>query len=439
MPSKLRKLAVGLILTLVLVCLIMPKVIGLFVGNFINDDALAMLPPEMRALLSVQDISYASGWFRSEAELTLEYAPLDAYEGLALPTTLHVQHGPLLVTRDGLTLGLAYADIEPHSDNADLQSLLADIPFALPTTRITLLTSFTGAVQLRVAVDGIDYTTPGAALLLDGLHLSFTARPDLSTHSQLRVNQLQAQAEDSGFNVSLIGLVSEGHTRRHAPALATGDMQLLLEHFSSTSPLPIVLEDLRSDSSLHDDTDATLRFNQHLSIPSIDSELPLSAIELDLDIGDLQLAALQRFSTLAADVQASANANPGVLTPVMTEALGEAALLLLNNPLTLNLALRADAYGGDHAVDLALRWSGLPNLTEIARLDLREALAALMITLDLSLDLEAAARSSLAPSIDPYVQQGYLQLDNGRIILQARLENLTIRLNDQTLTADELL
>jgi uncharacterized protein YdgA (DUF945 family) len=160
---------------------------------------------------------------------------------------------------------------------------------------------------------------------------------------------------------------------------------------------------------------------------------------VNLVIGDLQLAALQRFFALATDVQASANANPGVLTSVMTEALGEAALLLLNNPLTLNLALRANAYEGDHVVDLALRWSGLPDLREIARLDLREALAALMITLDLSLDLEAAARSPLSPSIDSYVQQGYLQLDNGRIILQARLENLTIRLNDQTLTADELL
>ena len=49
--------------------------------------------------------------------------------------------------------------------------------------------------------------------------------------------------------------------------------------------------------------------------------------------------------------------------------------------------------------------------------------------LHLSLDLEAVTRSPFSAMIDPYVQQGYITLDNGRILLDMTMANEQLTIN----------
>jgi 5-formaminoimidazole-4-carboxamide-1-beta-D-ribofuranosyl 5'-monophosphate synthetase len=64
-------------------------------------------------------------------------------------------------------------------------------------------------------------------------------------------------------------------------------------------------------------------------------------------------------------------------------------------------------------------------------MDINEALEALSFDLDISLDLEAVMSSPLAEMVDPYVQQGYVQLDNGRVLIRASLQDSVLTLNDE--------
>lgn len=441
MRSSLVKLVFALGLLLLASFAVAPKLIGNSVREIAIADTLALLPPEARALVSLDENTFDGGWFRSEAQFTLRYLPDISASPITVELRLRIQHGPLLLTRDGLALGLVYAEIEPVFDSAELRAFLAEIPFPLPDTHIDLLTHFNGDVQLRLDVASIDHSAAGEKLLFDGLQLQFTARPDQSAESELRLDLLEAQEPGTSFSFSLRGLQGTSDTTQMNDLLAAGSVQLMIESLSSGSPFPFALQDFQSESGLQSsgsDNDR-LAIYQRLAIANIDSDLPVTAFDWSLDVGEIHPELMRGIYTLFSNAQASATTNPGILTPAIAEALGAAALLLLQNSLTLESALQANVFGGDHNIDLYLDWAGLPALTEIVRLDLYEAIAALTITLDLSLDLEAIMRSPLAEFVDPYVQEGYIQLVNGRIILQGRLENLTIQLNDQTLAVDEFL
>ncbi|MDP6652602.1 MAG: DUF945 family protein, partial [Gammaproteobacteria bacterium] len=94
-------------------------------------------------------------------------------------------------------------------------------------------------------------------------------------------------------------------------------------------------------------------------------------------------------------------------------------------------------YDGEHSVDLQIDWRGLPQLNNIAELDMNESIAALTIDLEMSLDLAAILRSPAADIIDPYVQQGYVVLDNGRILLNAALRDGELMLNGEAVPLDQ--
>ena len=69
---------------------------------------------------------------------------------------------------------------------------------------------------------------------------------------------------------------------------------------------------------------------------------------------------------------------------------------------------------------------------------MRTAIDALTVKLDLSLDLAAIMRSPAAEMVDPYVQQQYIRIDNGRILLNGSVEDGELVLNGELIPLDQL-
>ena len=120
-----------------------------------------------------------------------------------------------------------------------------------------------------------------------------------------------------------------------------------------------------------------------------------------------------------------------------TELGQELYLLVLQNPLEFNNKIEANSYDGDHTAELRARWTGLSALNTAAELDINAAIAALNMTLEVSLDLESILRSPLAGVVDPYVQQGYLTIANGRVLIEASLQDSVLRVNGDELPLDQ--
>ena len=112
-------------------------------------------------------------------------------------------------------------------------------------------------------------------------------------------------------------------------------------------------------------------------------------------------------------------------------------LLLIQNSLVLNNILQANVYGGDHSVDLNIDWEGIPDRADLNDPQLEEIAAALAIQLKISLDQQAIMKSQFAALVEPYVKQGYLLVENGRILFSASLQNGALTVNGEETPLDQ--
>jgi uncharacterized protein YdgA (DUF945 family) len=176
---------------------------------------------------------------------------------------------------------------------------------------------------------------------------------------------------------------------------------------------------------------------QRLRIDSIESEFPLASLDWTSEVNEISTELIRSYYQLLADLQQQVNASQGTVKTQVTELGQQLAVIAIQNSLVFNNLIQANAYDGEHSVDLRIDWRGLPQLDDFAQLDINEAIAALTIDLELSLDLAAILRSPAADIIDPYVQQGYIVIDNGRILLSAALRDGELVLNGEAVPLDQ--
>jgi uncharacterized protein YdgA (DUF945 family) len=72
-------------------------------------------------------------------------------------------------------------------------------------------------------------------------------------------------------------------------------------------------------------------------------------------------------------------------------------------------------------------------------IEMSEVIAALEVEINVSLDMEAINRSPAAGMVDPYIQQGYISIDSGRLLLYISLANSELTINGEVTPLDQFL
>jgi len=201
----------------------------------------------------------------------------------------------------------------------------------------------------------------------------------------------------------------------------------------SSSPYPLRIANFSSNTSLSNlgGSNEQLSFEQSIVIKEISSNFPLNSFSWQIGLEELDAQALSLYYALLYELQVEMEKDEGSTSPAISRISQELLLITVKNALAFNNTLEANAYGGDHRANINIHWNGMPALNDVARMDINEALEALSFDLDISLDLEAVMSSPLAEMVDPYVQQGYVQLDNGRVLIRASLQDSVLTLNDE--------
>jgi uncharacterized protein YdgA (DUF945 family) len=109
----------------------------------------------------------------------------------------------------------------------------------------------------------------------------------------------------------------------------------------------------------------------------------------------------------------------------------------VNNPLIINNLITANAYDGAHRAELKLHWDGLPKLDNIAKLNLHEAIAALNMSFDISLDFDSIMRSPAADQVKSFVKKGFIVIENDKVLVNATLNNSQLLLNGEDIPLDQ--
>ena len=438
MKSLAVKVLLAVAVLILLALTLMPKVIGAGIERATIDSILTLIPPETKSQFEIRRNEFSDGWFSSSTTIEFIYTPIDT-DAIALTMDFDIDHGPLLQTDDGLSIGLAYAVIQPSIRNDLFGIAIAELSFPLPDITLNLLARFDQSMWVNMNVSALNFSDAAGEFNFSGLDANVDVASDQSAYFSIQMGELSAteNAENSNFLIS--GMTVTSSTAQMNDILAESRATLTIPVVSSTLPLPFSVLDLGIDYGLRASStkDNFSELYQTIHVANIESEIPVSSFSWLTEVKQVNNDLLHDYYRLLSELQNEINAGAETAPADFTELVQELYLLAIQNPLEFNNQIEANSYNGDHSAELRALWTGLSALNTAEELDINTAIAALNMTLDISLDLESILRSPLAGVIEPYVQQGYLTIANGRILIEADLQDSILRVNGDELPLDK--
>lgn len=433
-------LVVAVLIALALV--IVPKVIGASIERATIDNLIALIPPEAESQFEIRRNAFSDGWFRSSTTIELIYTPIGT-DAIALALDFDIDHGPLLQTKDGLRFGLAYAVIDPSIRNDLFDIAIAETAFPLPDVTLTLLARFDQSSWLNMNVSAVNFSDAQGELNFAGLDANIDVAADQSAYFSVQMGELSATENAANSNVLVTGMTLTSSTTQMNDILAESRAALSIPSVSSTLPLPFSVTGISIDYGLQ--ASATEKnfseIYQTIRVANIESEVPVRSFSWISEVKQLNNELLRDYYRLLSELQneisMDVDTDTDAVSAEFTALAQKLYLLVLQNPLELNNRIEANSYDGDHTADLRANWAGQSTLSNAAELDMDAAISALHMTLEISLDLEAIMRSPLAGLVDPYAQQGYLTVANGRVLIEASLQDSVLRVNGDELPLDQ--
>lgn len=436
MASHGRRSLLAVTLIIVAIILLAPKVIGIGIREATIQNLVALVPPEADSRLVIEEGGFASGWFGSSATVNANYTVVGT-ELVSMVFDFKIQHGPLLLTEQGPKLGVAYAQITPlFEDSSPLLEEASNLQ--LPDILIEMLVTFDQSLALDMTIAPAQYKDSDIELEFAGLSAGLLARADQSAELYAYIGTLSLTEVKNNQNLSIGDISIRSDSSRLNDILAPSTATFTVSNISSTAPMAIDIADITVSANLSESVNpAAVRLNESIAAENISTDIPLTSFAWELELDQVQRQLVSNYYELLYDLQSQANTDPDAAAARINEISQELSLLVINNPLTINNRIETVAYGGSHSGELLINWNGLPQLSNIARLNINEAIAALEVTADLSMDLEAISRSPGADYIDAYLQQGFIIIDNGRMLLHAELAGSRLTLNGEDIPLDQ--
>lgn len=431
----------GVITTVVVAAAAAPKIIGTGVRDATMNSMMELLPAESRSQIQITETRFDSGWFSSEGELDVRYIALADQENLAVRLLFDISHGPILFTPDGLRLGLAYAEIIPSFNSPELTQAITELSIELPEVRIDMLAELDQTLRLTLNMEPFNYNDATGQVSFSGMNGSVVANPDLSAELRFNMGELRAAQPATQMEFFIAGLDLETTTQQMNELLAPSMAMLVIPAISSGAPFPFNVSDISADSRVQPSTAGPeqIDIRQSFRIASIESEIPVAAVNWTMNLNEVHGDLIRSYYGMITEIQSTISNNPATASNPLEEYAKEMVTIAVQNSLVFNTLVSANAFNGDHNIELRIDWRGMPGVTDLDSIEAMQILEVFSIDLTISLDEAAIMRSPLADMVDPYVQQGYLRIDGGRILMDASLNDAVLTVNGETVPLEQFL
>ena len=253
MKSLAVKIFLALTVLTVLTLALIPKVIGASIERTTIDNLLALIPPEAQSQFEIRHTEFSSDWFNSSTTIEVIYSHI-GIDAITLLMDFDIDHGPLLQTEDGLSIGLAYAVIQPSIRNDMFDIAIADLTFPLPDITLNLLARFDQTLRLNVNVSELSFSDTTGKISFDGLNANFDVARDQSANLSVQMGELSATENAANSNVLITGMTLTSSTTQMNNILAKTRATLSVPSISSTLPLPFSISNIGIDYCLQAST-----------------------------------------------------------------------------------------------------------------------------------------------------------------------------------------
>jgi len=441
--AKGKKIAITATIILALILALTPRLVGSTVETATVDTLLDMIPTEVGAILEITPTEFQSGWFASNAQIDVRYQPLDGLSGrpVSLSFNMAIKHGPLLFTSSGVRIGLAYADITPALTGLDFNELVPDIDFSETDLDFYIFVGFSNSIEIGFDLAEFVASEPDTSLRLAGITGHLTLASDQSSVMNVNSDEIVLNSANRGFDITISSIAFDSSRANVGQIISPGTAKFSIPQLSSSAPLPIVINDVTVDYALeYNEADQDkINISQLFSVNDFEWDIPLSSLKLSSELNRVDRVVFEQYFSLIEEMQNLGVSNPTVVN-AQVAALGEEfALILARESLELNNMLEANAYDGDHSLDLQIAWQGIPGLTAVNAVNFTDIINALTISLSLDADDAALSQSPIGSILEQYKNQGMLIVENGRVFLNGSLENGQLTINDESLPIEQFI
>ncbi|MEX0618936.1 MAG: DUF945 family protein [Pseudohongiellaceae bacterium] len=433
MKINSRNFIVALVTIIVVIALlVVPGIIGGSIHSATVDSVIELVPPPEQSQVRVTGSAFQRGWFNSTAQLQVEFLPL--LEMTAEPVTLlldmDIRHGPVLFTREGLKWGLASADITPTLGGPGAEELRAEIPTdtPLPVLDGYMLAGFDQTLMLGVTLGAYEYSDVQGSIQFGGLDGSITFVGDSLRGFLVETGQLSLDVASEPFDLQIAPSRAESRFEASDQLVAPVSGSMEIPSISSTMPARLSITGMVMESSLNYSSpqQEQLAARHSIHIDNVEGVVPLSTFSWRTELNDIDRELAEGYYLLAENL---GNVNSqGFGTDVLISNMESN---LLQNPMELISRLQTNAYDGEHRVSIQVNWAGIAGARRFDNVPPAELFEALTASVELDVDEMAMGRSPLAGMVTPYIREGILVPENGRILIRGDLHNGTLVVNEQ--------
>lgn len=417
------------VITLLTLPLLVAALMPLIVGNAINNpEQLEQLRGQLGQPGMVLELE--RGWFRTTGVVTVSdpFIGQRRHPGVRFTAAVNIQHGPLLWTDAGLTLGYAYGLAQPRLDGQVDDPIFNALLSSATPPRVSVLAQLNRDIALHWSNDTLYYEDPQQTLTAENFDLQLSAAADLAMDAQLHADKVRGSSIVFGKLEADRPALSV-HSGKPEHALLPASLQITLPRLHIDTAEQLTLHGIRIDYAAHEEADThKVSIRQQVQVEQIDSRAPLSALHMDSRTQDIDIEVFRRLRAVLGNVRGSA---PNELQDIL--------LQLQQNPATQHTDATLTLWGGEHRLALDLNWPGMPNLTSPEQLTASQVLRVLDASMHLRANIEAVERSFVAIMARNYAAQGMLPTDNGDYVLDMTLQGGTLNVNGQSIVLDPFL
>ena len=447
--SLATRLIFALLLVLLIVLLLMPRLVGGSIHSATIDSMVNMVPVQSEGMVTITQADFSNGWFTSDAIVIVTIPGLrnSNNEPLTINLDLDIQHGPLLFTSRGPSLGLAYADIVPTVIGLDINELdefSEQVEVSAFDTDFYLLAGFDNSLRLGFGMTEVVLTeiaNAGNRLSLDGVESFVTLHSDRSMEGAFTMGETRLNSTAESLAVLIDSVEYRFRQGDIDELVSDAQGRLSIPLLTSTAPLPFEFNGIVLDSTvrLSEPGSATIDYSNLLAIENMQWSQPVTAATWYLDIMQLNRQILEDYYLIMQQLQPGAAGSAAPNANEITRIAEEMSMRLIQESLQLSSRIEVDAYGGDVLMDLQVDWRGIPGVTTIASIDPGAAINAVDLQLVIDADETAVNQSPLRDLVNAYLRDGTLSSQNGRIRLQASLVDGDLVVNGRSFPLGQFL
>ncbi len=412
-----------------------PWILGVVAENQFETE-LAIAQSENEYMI-ISNVNYERGYLKSKISLNIAFDDTeDELSPFSFLAESNLTHAPITFGEFGVLFFEIYS-----KDKMSLVDAPEEVKnFVSERLGDTLLTGYSHANVMGnygsvMTSKALNYTSEKDAINIDlaPMTVSLFGNVDGSV-SNFTLSIPTSNINLGVFSAQFSDITGSANIEKHSSGLELGKSAMNVAKITVNPDSGGAIFTNMSVSAISEMVNSKVNTNIFYNIEAVDSLLPLTFASYNVDLNGLTLESADLMGSLQDHLE---NIDPETFTT--DEYFNELLEATFQSGLQLNQKVKVNAFGGDWLAKLNIEFNGIDGVELSELIDPNIAIKAISAQVLVKADSNAVLQSPVADMVDPFMQQGFIKLEDGTLVSVASLIDGKLTLNEQDIPVEPLI